>query len=123
MDPIGTFHKRQKHFLSPQVKPTGKKIRLSLNGLSGARRLQGESTSACRAPKKKDSKGDTPIPHQSLYPAQDSSRQVAHQSPSVDGATSLLHHSHPLAGRLGIMRSTEGVDLCPYGRTRVVART
>jgi len=54
------------------------------------------------------SKGDTPTPHRSLlYRAQDSSWQVAYQSPPVDGETSLRHYSHPHAGILGTTRSSD----------------
>jgi len=54
------------------------------------------------------SKGDTPMPHRSLlYRAQDSSWQVAHQSPPVDGETRLDHHSRPHAGSLGTTRSSD----------------
>jgi len=48
------------------------------------------------------------MPHWSLlYWAQDSSWQVAHQSPPVDGETGLRHHSHPHAGSLGTTRSCD----------------
>jgi len=55
-----------------------------------------------------DSKGDTLMPHWSLlYQAQDSSWQVAHRSPPVDGKTCLRHHPHPHAGSLGTTRSSD----------------
>ena len=53
------------------------------------------------------SKGDTPMPHRSLlYRTQDSSWQIAHQSPPLHGETGLHHHSHPHAGSLGTTRSS-----------------
>jgi len=55
-----------------------------------------------------DCQGDTPIPHWSLmYRAQDSSWQVVHQSPPVDGKTRLYHHSRPHAGSLGTTRPSD----------------
>jgi len=55
-------------------------------------------------------KGDTPMSHQNLlYRTQDSSWQVAHQSPAVqvDDGTSLRHHSRPHAGSLDTTRSSD----------------
>ena len=52
-------------------------------------------------------KGDTLMSHWSLlYKTQDLSCKVAHQSPPVEGGTSLHHHSRPHASSLGTMRSS-----------------